>query len=207
VRKADFQKRHRGFEAWLYLYAQLTKRLIEAQRVVKDKCQKLELVEALVLRCATRWEVLLVEDIITSINRDSSAYANALGLRLRKHLSFDECEAIVLGQRYLDFKSVGDAKTFGRKYLVDKYNPFKAISSNHAKKIDEFMVIRNYLAHYSSSSRRAYRNMMKRNHNYSRVPDAGDFLIKINPRTRLYKWGDYLMTMTDCSKTMRGSVV
>jgi hypothetical protein len=132
MKKANFDTSHTEFETWIMWYGNFLKRLIEAQRIVRTKVEKLELVEALVLRCAVRWEVLVQEDIITSLNRDSSAYASALGLRLRKHLSRDECKATLVGHRYLDFRSVADIKRFGKNYLSSAHNPFRAISSRCA---------------------------------------------------------------------------
>jgi hypothetical protein len=73
------------------------------------------LIEVSVHRVCARWDNLVQLDIITSLNRDSTRYAKELDLRLRKHLTRDECEAVLFGHRYLDFRSVGDIKTFGKK--------------------------------------------------------------------------------------------
>jgi hypothetical protein len=90
MRKADFTKNHDEFEWWVLWYGDFLKRVIEAKRVIRTRFEKQELVEAMVLRCAVRWEFLVIEDIITSLNRDSTAYAKALNLRLRRHPSRDE---------------------------------------------------------------------------------------------------------------------
>ena len=82
MRKIDFKIQHDEFEDWLVWYGDFIKKLIEARNVVKTKFEKLEILEALVSRCAVRWEVLIEEDIITSLNRDSSAYAKAVALAL-----------------------------------------------------------------------------------------------------------------------------
>ena len=95
MRKADFNTNHTEFENWTVWYGSFLKRLIEAKRIIKTKEEKLELVEALVLRCAVRWELLVEKDIVTSLNQNSSAYASALNLRLRKHFSWDECKAML----------------------------------------------------------------------------------------------------------------
>jgi len=203
MRKADFKKNHLEFERWIIWYGDFLKKLIEAKKVVTSDFEKMELVEALVLRCAVRWEVLIEDDIIASLNHDSSAYANNLGLRLRKHLTRDESEAMIIGHRYMDFKSVADVKKFAKKYLVPKYNPFEHIPSPNAEKIDEFMIFRNFLAHYSGYSKRAYRKMMVKKYSYTRVPEPGAFLIKVNPKTHAYRWSDYLVNFLRCSEKMR----
>jgi len=154
MNKANFKPNHEEFVAWMMTYAELMKRLVEAKRVVRNRFEKLEIVEAFVLRCAVRWELLVVTDMLTSLNRDSSKYASTLGLRLRKHLSYDECKAVLYGPRYLDFKSVDDILSFSKKYLIAKLNPFLAIAKPCRTKIDEFLTIRNFLAHYSDYAKR-----------------------------------------------------
>jgi len=206
MRKANFATSHTEFETWIMWYGNFLRRLIEAQRIVRTKGEKLELVEALVLRCAVRWEVLVQEDIITSLNRDSSGYASALGLRLRKHLSRDECKAMLVGHRYLDFRSVADIKRFGKNYLSSAHNPFRAISSQCAEKIDEFMTMRNVLAHYSDFAWRSYHRFMQSKYNYKRVPEPGEFLIRPNTRSHEYRGSEYLRAFLQCSEDMRAAV-
>ena len=206
MRKADFDTSHTEFEIWITWYGNFLKRLIEAQRIVRTKVEKLELVEALVLRCAVRWEVLVQEDIITSLNRDSSAYASALGLHLRKHLSRDDCKAMLVGHRYLDFRSVADIKRFGKNYLSSAHNPFRAISSQCAEKTDEFMTMRNVLAHYSDFAWRSYYRFMQSKYNYTRVPEPGEFLTRTNARSHEYRWSEYLRVFLQCSEDMRAAV-
>jgi len=206
MRKADFIKNHLEFETWIKWYGDFIKKLIQAQRVIRTKHEKMELVEALVLRCAVRWEVLVEDDIIASLNRDSSFYAKALGLRLRKHFTRDETEAMVIGHKYLDFKSVAHIKDFAKKHLVPKYNPFNSVNKEMAETIDDFMKMRNFLSHYSSYSKRSYRAMMKRKHLYNRVPEPGAFLIMENRNTGQYRWAEYLLNFLKCSEKMRKSV-
>ena len=206
MRKANFDTSHTEFENWITWYGNFLKRLIEAQRIVRAKQEKLELVEALVLRCAVRWEVLVQEDILTSLNRDSSAYASALGLRLRKHPSRDDCKAMLFGHRYLDFKTVADIKRFGKNYLSSAYNPFRAISSQCAERIDEFMTMRNVLAHYSDFAWRPYHRFMQSKYNYKRVPEPGEFLARTNTKSHEYRWSEYLTAFLQCSGDMRTAV-
>ena len=156
MKKSNFDINHIEFINWISWYGDFLQRLIESKRVVRTKFEKLELLEAFILRASVRWEVLVRNDIITSLNRDSSEYAKALNLKLRKHLSRDECKAILYGHRYLDFKGIDDLKSFGKKYLVQKFNPFEAIKKADAQKINEFLIMRNLLAHYSDLALRSY---------------------------------------------------
>ena len=203
MRKVDFYKNHDEFETRIEWYGDFLARILAAKRVIKTKFEKLELVEAFMLKVAVSWEVLVEDDIIASINRDSSAYSSELGLRLRRHLTRDESEAILIGHRFLDFRSVGEVKSFAKRYLVDEYNPFKLIPRNIVSKIDQFIIIRNYLAHYSSSSMRAYNRMIKNCYNLNKIPEPGAFLIATSKRTGNYRWSDFLVAFLECSLRMR----
>lgn len=180
--------------------------MIASKQVVRYKYEKIELIEAAVHRVCMRCDVLIEEDIITSLNRDSSVYANELGLKLRKHMVRDECEAVLLGHRYLDFRSVGDVKAFGRRYLRAKYNPFEAIIPTLADTIGDFFIIRNVLAHYSGYTRRSYTRMMKRKHQFKRLPRPGDYLVAVNSRTKTIRWTEYLEVFLQTSDFMHKRV-
>lgn len=206
MKKSDFKTSHQEFEGWISWYGDFLYKIVEAKRVIKAKYEKTELVEAFVLKVATVWENLIEEDIITSLNRDSSVYGEYLGLRIRKHLTRDECRAIIVGHTYLDFKSVGNLKNFAKKHLAPTQNPFKAITTQTAKKIDEFMAMRNVIAHYSDFAWRSYMKRLKDKYNYKRVPEPGDFLIAVDPKTTEYRWSKYFRAFLKCSEKMRNSV-
>jgi hypothetical protein len=203
MKKGNYQDNHKNFDEWIDWYFGFTYELFEQRKAFTSKFEKAEFLEAFVLRVVTRWEYLVEKDILISLNHDSSKYSDYLGLRLPKHLSMDECEAIVVGFRYLDFKSVGDVKSFGRKYLVPKYNPFEAITPKNSKIIDELIIMRNYLTHYSHYSRRAYYNHMKKELHYSRVPEPGVYLLGCSAYPKkIYRWYGYLVHFIVTSKGM-----
>jgi len=201
MKKSNFLKYHTEFLNWIIWYGDFLKKINDAKKIVKTKYQKAETTEAFVLRIATRWENLCIEDIITSLNIDSSIYANALNLRLRKHLTRDECKAMLFGRRYFDFKSVGDLKRFGKTYLNPNYDPFIGIQKNESKNIDEFFGIRNFLAHYSEYSKRSYKRIMIERYNYLKVPEPGYFLNSIT-KDGYYRWSDYLLSFQKASDEM-----
>ena len=206
MKTVDFKYYHEEFDSWIVWYGDLMDRLIKAERVVRTKLEKEELVEALILRCAVRWELLLTRDIIASLNKDSSYYAKELGLNLRKHFTKDECEVIFLGHRYEDFGSVKSVVSFGKKYLNPKFNPFKGITNHQEKMIDEFFIIRNLLAHYSSLAFRKYYSMIKKNYNLRRVSEPCRFLMSSNTQSGEYRWSKYLRTFLLTSHSMIKSI-
>ena len=205
MKKSDFNISHIEFLNWITWYGDFLQRLIESKLVVRTKFEKLELLEAFVLRTTVRWEVLVTDDIITSLNRDLSEYAKALNLKLRKYLSRDECKAILYGYRYLDFKSIDDLKSFGRKYLVQKLNPFEAIKKTDAQKINEFLTMRNLLAHYCDLAWRSYKTFMKNRYRYTRIPEPREFSIALN-RSGEYRWSEYFRAFGKPSDDMMEKV-
>jgi hypothetical protein len=203
MRKSSFQKNHDEFEDTLDWYGDFIARIVGAQRVIRYKYEKTEVLEALVLRIASLWDVLVEDDLVDALNKDASRYGHELGLKLRKHLSRDECEAIFVGHGYLDFRSVGEAQKFAKRFLVDKHNPFKLIPRDAARLINQFFVIRNYLSHYSSRSRRAYEQMLRSEYGLQRIAEPGVFFLARNRRTRNLRLVDYLNAFEKASQEMR----
>jgi hypothetical protein len=201
MRKCDFWVNHRSFDEWIVWYGDMIKRILQARRVIRTSFEKRELIEAIVLRCCARWELLVTRDIITSLNRDCSFLAGALGLKLRRHLSRDECEAIVSGTRYLDFRSVAEVQAFGKRYLNPHLDPFAAVTRSGARRLDEFFLFRNLLAHYSSAGWRSYRKLMKDRFTRVKVVEPGTFLSEITPEGH-YRWADYLLSFLKTSGAM-----
>ncbi len=201
MNKSSFFRYHKEFLTWVIWYGDFLKKINDAKKIIPTNYQKAETTEAFVLRIAARWENLCVEDVITSLNLDSNVYAKALNLRLRKHLTRDECKAILYGHRYIDFKSVGDLKKFGKNYLNPIYDPFSGIQKKESEKIDEFFTIRNFLAHYSEFSKRSYRKMMIEKYKYLKVPEPGYFLNSIT-RDGYFRWSDYLVSFQNASADM-----
>jgi hypothetical protein len=205
MNKSSFKKNHEAFDTSMNIYRDMLNRFLCTPSIIRTRQEKHEIVEAFVLRCSVRWELLMTWDILTSLNRDSSQYATALGLKLRQHLPYDECKAILYGPRFLDFKGTQDVLSFSRKYLVPALNPFPAIGS-YKRKIDEFLLIRNLLAHQSDVSLRSYRKLLTDVYEYKRVPEPGTFLTAINALGR-YTWEGYFAIFLKVSQDMLASVV
>jgi hypothetical protein len=128
--------------------------------------------------------------LIDCLNKDTSQYSKHTGYYLPKHLSRDICNAMIFGIGYKDFKSVSHLKSFAKQVLVPGNNPFQKISKNPSKKIDDYYVIRNYLAHYSYVAERKLEEMYKRK-GMRRFREPGDFLMSFNrgentPRSAIY---------------------
>jgi len=198
MRKADLRKNHEKFESAISRYADLLARLLPAQRVVRTVGDKREIAEGALLKLCSHWEAFIVEELVDCVNIDSSALGNYLGLSLPKHLSRDLCEAILMRDGYLDFRSIGDLKGTAKKILPNAINPFEKISKPVCDKIDEVYKIRNYLSHRSKASAKALMRMYSTNHDMKNFLEPGQFLLAYYSKRLL----GYFNSFVDASNQM-----
>lgn len=201
MRKADLKKNHDEFEDDMRWYIDFLSRMLVAQRVVQYE-DKIEILESLVIRLCALWEAFVEGEMIDCLNIDSSRCREELKLRLPNHLSRDLCEAILIGHGYLDFRSVSDIKGFAKRVLPEDVNPFKLIKPAAGKRIDELYIMRNYLSHYSSKSRRALHRMYQDSWKLRNFCQPGDFLIAYKGK-RLVQ---YIEALLSASEQMRGII-
>ena len=204
MRKADLAKNHDWFERDMQWYIDFLARTIGAQRVIRTKEDKTEIVEAFILRICAIWEAFVEAQLINCVNLDCSKLAEHLRLDLQKHMSRATCEAVLIGDRYLDFRSVADIKNFAKKVLCGDNNPFKLIPNSTAKKIDEVYVMRNYLSHYSGKSKRVLRQMYENSYKLKNFREPGDFLLAWDKGE--FRLVPYIKAFLDASEQMRGVI-
>lgn len=166
--------------------------------------EKKEIFEAFVIKICAAWEVLIEELFVDCLHCDTSQYAKYTGTRVRKHLRRDECRQLIAGTRgYFDVKSVGDLKGEAKKFLVDQHNPFKQIPRDDVVKIDQFYVIRNYLAHYSMRSKQTlFRLYKKAPYNLTRFREPGYFLLEYDKITNQVRFLNYINAFFDAADQM-----
>jgi hypothetical protein len=192
-----------NFEVWMWTYIRLLNKLLAAKVVVKHPAEKMELIEAFVLRIAAIWEILVETLFIDCLNRDSSALAKRLNLPLGKHLNRPVCKAIVSGLRYFDFRNVGTLQKDAKSVLVRRYNPFLSIPKDAARKIDEFFILRNYLSHYSSASKRSVMQAYRQSYGLQRFMEPGRFLYASRGHNGQTRLADYVGAFLKASAEMR----
>jgi len=203
MKKSSTEKTFDNFETWLYTYTVFLNKILNAKRVVATKWEKEELLEAFVLRVVSVWEIFVENLIIDCLNKDTTKYGSYMDLRLPKNLPRAQCEAMLNGLAYLDFPNVGSLKSTARHVLVPTSNPFQAIPKAAERRIDEFLRMRNYLAHYSTRSRRALKDAYRRNHGLIVFREPGHFLYASRGKGGQPRFGDYVDSFFDAAKTMR----
>jgi hypothetical protein len=183
-------------------YTDLLFKIFEAKEVIIPPEKKREILveillsekkhihEAFVLKIYVAWEVLVENLLVECLSRDPSKYAEHKTIKLPKRLTKDVCRGLISGLGYFDFKDTGDLKGKAKKVLVTKYDPFAKIPADAAKKIDEFYVIRNYLAHYSASSKQSLIRMYKNKYNLP-FHEPGDFFFESDKHNGQIRFANY----------------
>jgi hypothetical protein len=189
MRKSDLRKNHDAFDAALSRYRGFMDRIINAQRVISSAQEKRDIAESVVLRICAHWESFIDEHLIDCANRDHSKLSEYFGVNNPANPNKGLCHALIFSGGYKDFKSFGDLKGFSKKLLPDESNPFLAVTTAHAKKLDEVYKIRNYLSHYSATATRALHRMYKEDHDLERFVEPGKFLLSDSAR-RLWVYFD-----------------
>ena len=175
MRKASIVQNHTDFEKNLDVLDKVVAQIV-ARQIGVDLAESNVLAEGLVLTLAGYWEEVVDEDFVDALNRDTSAYAEHIRIELPKNLSRDVCFGLLVGDRYLDFRNTGEIVGRAKKILVPANNPFEPLSTTVRNSIDQFYILRNYLAHRSQRAKRAYRGMLETKFGYQRVVQPGAFL-------------------------------
>ena len=183
------------FDNWMDLYADISEKIAGDDQVFTGKDEKVELIEALVLKICALWEQLVEELMIDCLNRDSSQYSEFVAEKLPKHIPRSLCMAMIQGMGYIDFRGVSDVKGTAKLILTDKYNPFKRISRSDGNRIDELYKFRNYIAHLSNHSHRSLKKMYLDKYRIRRFQEPGRFLIAIDSKTKRPRLDSYIFAL------------
>jgi len=201
MRKADLRKNHKWFEAVIRRYEDSMNRLLSAKRVVRQQDKK-DIAEATLLKLCAYWESFVDHELLDCVNIDSSKLRDHLDARLPRNLNRELCRAILFGDGYLDFKSVGALKGYAKKILPKKTNPFRLIDDPSSRKIDEFFIIRNYLSHYSFAAKRSLTRMYRKNYKMRYFREPGTFLFARNGKRLV----TYIESLKKASRQMEGII-
>lgn len=202
MRKSSFETTFQDFFDNMAFDIDFLKKIKEAKQVVKLAHEKRSVFEAYVFSICANWEILVENILIDCFNRDTSGYRENTGFKIPKHLSRETCQAIILGTGYLDFKSIDNLKHIAGDFLVPKVNPFEKIPTPNGNKIDEFFVLRNYLAHYSDASRRRLKKIYTNKYGLQTFRRPGDFLLTEDRVKKLPRMAVYINNFLETAVTM-----
>lgn len=177
MRKSDLRKNHEPFDAAVTRYRGFMQKIIVDQQVVSTTAEKRDLAESVLLRLCAYWEFFIDEHLVDCVNRNHSKLSEHFAVSIPDNPSWNLCHALIIGSTYKDFPSFGALRSFSKKILPEAGNPFLKVSNAHANLIDEVYKIRNYISHYSASSRRALHIVYKTKHQMTRFLEPGQFLL------------------------------
>lgn len=192
MRKCSLEKIFSDFLAEIGWYNVFIERAMLARHIVATQREKYEVLEAFVLKVHAAWSVFAENLFVGCLNRDASNYAGYFGLELPRNISKDQCRAMLQGLSYLNLRSVSEMKTWAKRILVPRYNPFGKISSRVDNLVEDFNTIRDCIAHRSASSRRKLDRMYRNRYRLRKCPTPGDFLFTTDRRTHQARFANYM---------------
>lgn len=150
-----------------------------------------EIIEAFTIKTICDWEWYIEKMICECLKNDTSQLGKQLELNLPKSISIDECMAYLNGLGYFDIKNVSNLKSIAKKILTKNNNPFEKISNESKNHIDDFYLLRNYVAHRSNKSKKTLVNVYQK-YNQKEFIEVGQFLMmKKNEESKTIRFQDF----------------
>ena len=116
MRKSDLRKNHERFSNAVGRYRSFMHKVVNAK---SSAAEKRDLAESVLLRLCAQWEAFVDEHLVDCVNRDHSKLSSFFGATIPKNPTKELCQVLLYGDRYRDFRSVGELKRFSRKIMPD----------------------------------------------------------------------------------------
>lgn len=159
--------------------------------------EKAEVYESFVLKICATWETFIEDLLGLCLSKDTSRYSQYIGTKFPKCPPKELCATLISGYRYFDFKNVDGLKGISKNILVAAYDPFSKIPRKESKKIDEFFLIRNYVAHRSRVAKRSLSRLYREVYHLQEFQEPGAFLLSpLHERTKEVHFGEYTGAFT-----------
>ena len=202
MKKSQIDKTFENYIDWNDKYVSIVARVVNDNGVLPSKSDKCEVMEAFALKIYTQWSILCEELLVDALNHDASEYGKYMNLRVPKHNSRDTCASMIAGLNYFDFRNTGELKNIADNILVPEYNLFSVITRQMQTRIDEFILIRNYLAHDSNKAQRSVFKMYKDRWGMERFREPGDFLLSFDSKSHKRRINIYLENFNNAARAM-----
>lgn len=131
--------------------------------------------EAFLLKLVTEWEVFSYDILTYCVSLDTKKLSKNLDLTLPSAITFDNAQAIINGMNFTSFSNIKELNVIAKGILVSKFNPFQQFLRPMTKHIDEAIIIRNYIAHKSNSSKQKLLKVY-RAYGIRKFVEPGEFL-------------------------------
>lgn len=200
MRKSSFEETFERFFSRLNWYTDLLVKVTEDPIIILT--EKKEIYEAFVLKIHVTWELLVENLLIDCLNRNTSKYAEYKATNLPRNLSKNICRCLLTGIGFFDTRGASETQKIAKDILVNKFNPFSKIPKIDAKRINEFYIIRNYLAHYSEKSKLSLMKVYKINYKFKNFREPGHFLCAHDRQTKQVRFANYIDSFINSADKM-----
>lgn len=200
MRKTSFEETFSHFFSKLNWYTDLLVKVTNDPVITRTA--KKEIYEAFVLKIHVTWELFVENLLIGCLNRDTANYAKYKAVTLPKNLNNNICKCLLTGISFFDTRSVSETQKIAKNILVNKFNPFSKIPKNDARRINQFYIIRNYLAHYSERSKLSLMKVYKINYKFNNFCEPGYFLCAHDRQTKQIRLANYIDSFTNAADKM-----
>ena len=111
--------------------------------------------EMSLIKLVSAVELLVLDSMVTAINRDPAAVGRRAGVRIPSHLTDDMCEYLIIRNGYFSFGNRSDLLKRVRDVLPADHWLVQALQESIQKEsFDRMMALRHYAAHGSQYSRK-----------------------------------------------------
>jgi hypothetical protein len=123
------------------------------------------------------WDRYVEDRLVAGLNRNPTFFVEDLGLTGVNSVSKGLAHFVVRsGQKYFDFRSMGDLIGRSNRFLGEQNNPFKKIPKPDRQYIDALAAIRNRVVHGSDASIAAYKTVLRSVYQMSSASGPDEFL-------------------------------
>ncbi len=118
---------------------------------------------------------MILEALVGAINNDTSTIASRTGVTFPKHLTYEVCEYLIIGDGFFDFKGRdGLIKTL-KEYVPDDHYLVQIIKQpKYKESLERLSAMRNLAAHNSEIAKTRAKDVVGQ----VRMPEAGAWLKK-----------------------------
>jgi hypothetical protein len=130
------------------------------------------------------WERYVEDRVVTGLNHDPSFFVDDQGLTGVNNVSKGLAHFVVRGgQKYFNFRSMGELIGRSDRFLGKPNNPFRNIPQSDRQYIDALADIRNRVVHGSNASIAAYKDKLLSVYSIASAPGPDEFLMSIDHRS------------------------
>jgi hypothetical protein len=123
------------------------------------------------------WERYVEGRLVAALNHDASNFLTAQNIKGVTHVSYGLATYIVRGgNRYFDFRSIGDLVGKADRWLGKTKNVFRHINKSDQKYVDALASIRNCVVHDSDAALESYKYHLLQVYGIKASPEPDEFL-------------------------------